>query len=124
LFCADAQIAEFEKHAPAILASGRDAVARARCDLGFTRLDPEAWTHLDDISIDYAVMEKAESLSVVPYAGARGPTSAAGTPSGANRTSTRTVSSPRVAPPRSTARGRCCDPSTRIRRWSALACAT
>lgn len=70
LFRADALIAAFEAHAPSILAGVRDAVARAKRDLSFTRLDPDAWAGLDDISIDYAVMEKADSLSVVPYAGA------------------------------------------------------
>lgn len=69
LFRADALIAAFETHAPAILAGVRDAVAGAARDLGFTRLDPAAWAGLDDISIDYAVMEKADSLSVVPYSG-------------------------------------------------------
>ncbi|SDX83677.1 mannose-1-phosphate guanylyltransferase/mannose-6-phosphate isomerase [Citreimonas salinaria] len=70
LLRADALIAAFETHAPAMLAGVRDAVARATRDLGFTRLAPDAWAGLDDISIDYAVMEKADSLSVVPYAGA------------------------------------------------------
>jgi len=43
------------------------AVAEAQVDLGFLRLDPDAWSEAPDISIDYAVMEKAKGLSVVPY---------------------------------------------------------
>ncbi|MCH2068587.1 MAG: mannose-1-phosphate guanylyltransferase/mannose-6-phosphate isomerase [Shimia sp.] len=70
LFATDKLIAAFERHAPEMLASARRAVASAEADLSFTRLDPEAWSEMEDISIDYAVMEKAENLSVVPYGGA------------------------------------------------------
>jgi mannose-1-phosphate guanylyltransferase/mannose-6-phosphate isomerase len=63
-------IAAFEKFEPAMLAEARRAVAEAESDLGFTRLAPEPWGLLDDISIDYAVMEKADNLTVVPYGGA------------------------------------------------------
>jgi mannose-1-phosphate guanylyltransferase/mannose-1-phosphate guanylyltransferase/mannose-6-phosphate isomerase len=44
------------------------SVEAAEADLGFLRLDPETWEQADDISIDYAVMEKADNLSVVPFA--------------------------------------------------------
>jgi mannose-1-phosphate guanylyltransferase/mannose-6-phosphate isomerase len=46
-----------------------DAFKAAETDLGFTRLAAEPWVALEDISIDYAVMERAPNLSVVPYAG-------------------------------------------------------
>lgn len=42
----------------------------AEKDLSFTRLATEPGNTLPDISIDYAVMEKAPNLSVVPYDGA------------------------------------------------------
>lgn len=70
LFTPQALIRAFERHAPEILASVRDALAGARNDLGFLRLDPAAFGRAPDISIDYAVMEKADNLSVVPYLGA------------------------------------------------------
>ncbi len=70
LFRADALIAAFERYQPEMLAQVRDALVEARNDLGFTLLDPKAWSEIEDISIDYAVMEKADSLSVVPYGGA------------------------------------------------------
>ncbi|WP_126979513.1 mannose-1-phosphate guanylyltransferase/mannose-6-phosphate isomerase [Frigidibacter oleivorans] len=72
IFLAAAQdiVAAFEAHAPALLAPVRAAVEAARTDLGFLRLDPAAWAGAEEISIDYAVMEKAPNLSVVPYAGA------------------------------------------------------
>lgn len=61
-------IAAFEEHAPALMGPVKQAVAAAKTDLGFLRLDPDAWASVADISIDYAVMEKASNLSVVPYA--------------------------------------------------------
>ncbi|WP_334065036.1 mannose-1-phosphate guanylyltransferase/mannose-6-phosphate isomerase [Limimaricola cinnabarinus] len=63
-------VAAFRAHAPQIFAPVEAALAAARPDLGFLRLDPEAWAQAPDISIDYAVMEKASNLSVVPFSGA------------------------------------------------------
>jgi mannose-1-phosphate guanylyltransferase/mannose-6-phosphate isomerase len=37
--------------------------------MGFLRLDPAPWAEAEEISIDYAVMERAADLRVVPYAG-------------------------------------------------------
>ena len=69
LFTTTTLIAAFERHAPATLAGVRAAQAQAQTDLGFTRLAAAPWQALPDISIDYAVMEKASNLSVVPYGG-------------------------------------------------------
>lgn len=54
-------------HAPRLLPPVSRAVAEARTDLGFLRLAPEPWAQTDAISIDYAVMERADNLSVVPF---------------------------------------------------------
>ena len=70
LFRAADIIAAYEAHAPGLMAPVRAAVTDARRDLDFLRLDPVPWAGLEDISIDYAVMEKSDRLSVVPYAGA------------------------------------------------------
>lgn len=70
LFSVPAILAAFAEHAPEMLGSARAAVAGAGTDLGFTRLAPGPWQALPDISIDYAIMEKAENLSVMPYGGA------------------------------------------------------
>lgn len=67
LFTARSLIAAFQAHAPALLAPVRDAVDTGKADLGFLRLAPGPWATLPDLSIDYAVMEKAANLSVVPY---------------------------------------------------------
>ncbi len=69
LFSVPTILAAFEAHAPGMLADARAAVAGAQADLGFTRLAPGPWAALPDISIDYAVMEKSDTLSVVPYGG-------------------------------------------------------
>lgn len=58
----------FETHAPNLMAPVRAAVDAARPDLGFLRLAAEPWSQAQDISIDYAVMEKSDQLSVVPFA--------------------------------------------------------
>ncbi|TMV07239.1 mannose-1-phosphate guanylyltransferase/mannose-6-phosphate isomerase [Ruegeria sediminis] len=67
LFAVRDILAAFQTLAPELLAPVRTAVDQAQTDLGFLRLDPAAWDKVADISIDYAVMEKADNLSVVPY---------------------------------------------------------
>ena len=69
LFTPAALIAAFEAHAPEVLAAMREAVARAKPDLGFLRLDLTSFERSPEISIDYAVMEKARNLTVVPFSG-------------------------------------------------------
>ena len=63
-------IAAFEAHATALMEPVRAALDHAQVDLGFLRLAPDAWSKAEDISIDYAVMEKADNLSVVPFTSA------------------------------------------------------
>ncbi len=70
LFSAATMLAAFAQHAPKTLELVRAAVDGGESDLGFTRLAADPWGKLDDISIDYAVMERAANLTVVPYAGA------------------------------------------------------
>ncbi len=70
LFSTTAILDSFAAHAPDTLAATRAAFDAARRDLAFTRLDPAAWEGLAPISLDYAVMERATNLSVMPYAGA------------------------------------------------------
>jgi mannose-1-phosphate guanylyltransferase/mannose-6-phosphate isomerase len=70
LFTTTTIIDAFRTHAPEMIAPVQAALDGARHDLGFLRLEVEAWNTLPDISIDYAVMEKAKNLSVMPYGGA------------------------------------------------------
>ena len=69
LFAVADIIAAFEAHAPSLVGPVRASVEQAETDLGFLRLDQNAWSEVEDISIDYAVMEKASDLSVVPFSG-------------------------------------------------------
>lgn len=70
LMSAETAIAAFTAHASDLIDPVRSAVDAARVDLGFVRLDPDAWNRAQDISVDYAVMEKADNLTVVPFSGA------------------------------------------------------
>ncbi len=67
LFSVTTIISAFEKSCPQLLDPVRRAVDEGQPDLGFLRLDPQAFGDAEDISIDYAVMEKADNLSVVPF---------------------------------------------------------
>ena len=69
LFSTQTILEAFTEYAPEILDGVRSAYAVAKTDLGFTRLAAEPWSELEDISIDYAVMERAPNLSVMPYTG-------------------------------------------------------
>jgi len=70
LFSTSTILQAFAEYAPETLAGVRSAHSAAETDLGFTRLAAEPWSELKDISIDYAVMERAPNLSVMPYSGA------------------------------------------------------
>lgn len=65
LFRADALRAELERHEPAMAEATDAAVANAERDLGFLRLEQEAFAKAPRKSIDYAVMEKTDRAAVV-----------------------------------------------------------
>ena len=67
LFRAHDMIDAFRAHEPQTLDFVSQAVNEALIDLGFLRLSKEPWSKLQDISIDYAIMEKAQNLVAVPY---------------------------------------------------------
>lgn len=67
LFRAKDMIDAFSVYAPETLELVQLAVSDASPDLGFTRLASKPWSELEDISIDYAIMEKAQNLVAVPY---------------------------------------------------------
>ncbi|QDZ10588.1 mannose-1-phosphate guanylyltransferase/mannose-6-phosphate isomerase [Devosia ginsengisoli] len=56
---------ECETLAPQTLAAARDAVAQARSDLDFIRLDEAAFATAPDISVDYAIFEKTTRAAIV-----------------------------------------------------------
>ncbi|MBZ0123358.1 MAG: mannose-1-phosphate guanylyltransferase/mannose-6-phosphate isomerase, partial [Roseovarius sp.] len=69
LFSVTAILQAFRAHRPDMIAPVRAALDAGETDLGFLRLAPEPWAVAEDTSIDYAVMERADNLSVVPFSG-------------------------------------------------------
>lgn len=67
LFSVKTILAAFRAHAPNLMAPVQAAIDQAQPDLGFLRIAPAPWEKVEDISIDYAVMERAENLAVVPF---------------------------------------------------------
>ena len=67
LFCARDMVDAFSKYSPVTLDLVSQAFNGASTDLGFLRLLPKPWSMLEDISIDYAIMENAQNLVTVPY---------------------------------------------------------
>ncbi len=62
-------IEAFQTYAPAIYKTVLAAMNAAKKDLEFTRIDPDLWAKVPEDSIDYAVMEKAQNISVVHFNG-------------------------------------------------------
>lgn len=58
-------IKAYETHAPDLVDPVRAAVQGARQDLSFTRLDAKSFAQARAISVDYAIMEKADNVMAV-----------------------------------------------------------
>ena len=69
MYTARTLIDAFATHAPDMLALVRQAVDTAQPDLGFLRLAAEPWDQCRDISVDFAIMEKVDNLSVIAHEG-------------------------------------------------------
>lgn len=69
LFSTATALAVYRKHAPNLFGPVEEAVMNGSPDFGFLRLEPTAWAKAENISIDYAIMERAKDLVVVPYFG-------------------------------------------------------
>lgn len=67
MFRACEMIEAFDQHAPELIGGVKAALGNVKADLDFLRLDPVAWTKCKNISIDYAVMERASNLVVIPF---------------------------------------------------------
>jgi mannose-1-phosphate guanylyltransferase/mannose-6-phosphate isomerase len=68
MFRASVLLDEYRSVDPASVQAVTAAVAGAGRDLGFIKLDPDAFGSAKAISIDYAVMEKTSRAAVVPVA--------------------------------------------------------
>lgn len=69
LVSVQAVLAAYRDHAEDMVEMVAKAFEMSTLDLGFVRLDPDYWSKLPDISIDYAIMERATNLAVMPYSG-------------------------------------------------------
>ena len=67
MFRAVDMICAFEKYAQNILTSVNQAVELSDLDMEFIKLDQKSWANINEISIDYAIMEKVNNLIAVPY---------------------------------------------------------
>jgi len=66
-FTAGAALAAFREHCPALFAAGEACWAASRGEgSATTEIDADSFAGLEDISIDYAIMEKAANVAVVP----------------------------------------------------------
>jgi mannose-1-phosphate guanylyltransferase / mannose-6-phosphate isomerase len=68
VFRADVLLEDLRLHAPDVLAAAREALAKAKRDTDFVRLDADAFAGAPNISIDYALMEKTDRAAIVPCA--------------------------------------------------------
>lgn len=57
----------YEKYAPELISPIRASLEGATTDLGFLQLEANAFASAPSISVDYAIMEKAANLAVVPF---------------------------------------------------------
>lgn len=65
-FKAGVFLRELERFNPQMLKVCREALAAAKIDLDFTRLDKDIFATCPADSIDYAVMEKSDKVAVIP----------------------------------------------------------
>lgn len=67
LFAPATLVSAFEQHKPEMVDQVNLALSQGQPDLGFFRLAADPWAKLEDISIDYAVMEKVGNIGAVPF---------------------------------------------------------
>lgn len=65
LFRASRYLEELDRFQPAVLAACRAAIAAAKSDLDFIRLDKDAYAASPDIAVDYAVMERTSHAATI-----------------------------------------------------------
>lgn len=65
LFRASRYLEELERFQPAVVAACREALAKAKTDLDFIRLDQDAYAASPDIAVDYAVMERTTHAATI-----------------------------------------------------------
>ena len=66
VFSTDKIIGEYQRLCPELYDQVERSVCAAKPDLCFARLEEESWNEVDGISVDYAIMEKSQSIASVP----------------------------------------------------------
>ena len=69
MFRAKDMIKAFESYCRNLIDPVSESVKNGIKDLGFYRLQSKAWSNCENISIDYAIMEKATNVVAVPFTG-------------------------------------------------------
>ena len=69
MFRAHDMVSAFSDYAPELVRPVTDSLDKGKTDLGFFRLDPDSWSGCKDVSIDYAIMEKADNLVALRFSG-------------------------------------------------------
>lgn len=67
MFRAKDMISAFELYAKDTLKKVMKSISLSKEDLAFTKLEKKYWSSLKQISIDYAIMEKAKNLVAIPF---------------------------------------------------------
>ena len=67
MFRAHDMVSAFSDYAPELVGPVTDSLDKGKTDLGFFRLDPDSWSGCKDVSIDYAIMEKADNLVALRF---------------------------------------------------------
>lgn len=67
MFRVDTIIDTFKTHQPTMYAHVLSAYKHASKDIDFIRLDAQPWAQVTADSVDYAIMEKATNLAVMPF---------------------------------------------------------
>lgn len=69
LFRSKDMLMAFRKYAPKMFYNVNEALEESKIDLDFLRLEPKSWSKCENISLDYAIMEKIKNISVFPFNG-------------------------------------------------------
>ena len=69
LFSSQTIVDAMQTHVPLLSAKVAEAMKQASTDLGFLRIASRPWSEIEGISIDHAVMEKADNIYAVPFSG-------------------------------------------------------
>ena len=68
MFSASKMIEIYQEYAPKIYEAVSASLEKSTVDLDFVKIDKKIWNEIENISFDYAIMEKIPDVSVIPMA--------------------------------------------------------